>query len=199
MRSSSSLRWLGLAAMAGGLLWTVGFLVHSAQPRGCIAEECSTRPMRDAPGYVNVLWVLALILLGVGGLALILLLRKAGRSWRLGKAGLIVAGAGMVILLLGPLPLSASQREAWMPIFVIPGLVLIVIGFVLLGVAVLRAHVLPTWAALALLGGALLMLLGNEQTARALLFVPFGLAWVAVGFTLWFRLGNRGREAIPTL
>jgi hypothetical protein len=82
-----------------------------------------------------------------------------------------------------------------MPIFVVPGLVLIVTGFVLLGVAVFRAHVLPTWVALLLLVGALVMLLGNEQTARTLLFIPFGLAWLAVGLTLWHRLGSRAQEA----
>jgi hypothetical protein len=150
--------------------------------------------MRDTAGYVNLMWVLALILIAVGGLALILLLRRAGKLGRLAKGGLIVAGTGMVILLLGPLPLSASQRDELMPIFVIPGLVSIVTGLVLLSVAVLRAHVLPTWQALLLLGTVVLMLLGNEQTALALLFTPFGLAWVVVRFTLWRRLGSRADE-----
>ncbi len=37
--------------------------------------------------------------------------------------------------------------------------------------------------------GALVMLGANEQTVRVLLMIPFGLAWVAVGYVLWSGVG----------
>ena len=40
-------RWCGLAAMLGGALWIIGNVVHASKPRGCIAEECALRPMRE--------------------------------------------------------------------------------------------------------------------------------------------------------
>jgi hypothetical protein len=42
--------------------------------------------------------------------------------------------------------------------------------------------------------GALAMLGANEQTARVLLMIPFGVAWVAVGYVLWSGAGHRPDE-----
>ncbi len=40
------------------------------------------------------------------------------------------------------------------------------------------------------------MLGANEQTARVLLMIPFGVAWVAVGYVLWTGAGApAGRSA----
>ena len=72
-----------------------------------------------------------------------------------------------------------------MPYFVVPGVLALVVGFVLLGVAILLARVLPPWAALLLIVGALAMLGFNEQTARVLMAIPLGVAWVVVGYVLW--------------
>ena len=76
-----------------------------------------------------------------------------------------------------------------MPHFVIPGLLALVVGFVLVGIAILRAGVLPRWVAVLIIVGALAMLAANEQTARVLLMIPFGVAWVAVGYVLWSGVG----------
>jgi hypothetical protein len=72
-----------------------------------------------------------------------------------------------------------------MPLFVIPGVLALVVGFVLLGIAVLRAGVLPRWTAVFLVVGFLAMFGFNDQNAQALLAIPIGIAWVAVGYVLW--------------
>ena len=64
-----------------------------------------------------------------------------------------------------------------MPYFVVPG--------VLLGIAVLLARVLPRWKAALLVVGYLGMFGFNDQNAQALLAIPNGIAWVAVGYVLW--------------
>ena len=72
-----------------------------------------------------------------------------------------------------------------MPLFVLPGVLALVAGFLLLGVAVLRAGVVPRWAGGLLVVGALALLGFNDQNAQALLAIPFGLAWMAIGAALW--------------
>ena len=81
-----------------------------------------------------------------------------------------------------------------MPYFVIPGVLALVVGFVLLGIAVLRARVVPRWAAVLLIVGTLAMLGFNDQNARALMAVPNGVAWVAVGYVLWSGRGEVARQ-----
>jgi hypothetical protein len=71
------------------------------------------------------------------------------------------------------------------PLFVIPGIVLVAVGAVLVAVVVIRSRVLPRWAGFSLLIGAAMLLLANEQTAAILFAVPFGIAWLLVGAALW--------------
>jgi hypothetical protein len=59
-----------------------------------------------------------------------------------------------------------------MPQFVIPGLLAMVFGFLLVGIAILRSEVLPRWVAVLIIGGALAMLGANEQTAWVLRMIP---------------------------
>jgi hypothetical protein len=65
---SNTVRWGGLAAMLGGALLVVSALLIASMPRGCIGDECATRPMRDT-GIVGALLMLA-VLLVVGTLAM---------------------------------------------------------------------------------------------------------------------------------
>ncbi len=51
---------------------------------------------------------------------------------------------------------------------------------------ILRSKVLPRWTVALLVVGTLAMLGFNEQTAAALLAIPLGIAWMAVGLVLWF-------------
>jgi hypothetical protein len=105
----------------------------------------------------------------------------------LGKTGAVVAAVGAALPVIGGLVqgLLYDGDYPLMPYFVIPGLLALVVGFVLLGIAVLLAGVLPRWAAALLVVGALAMLGFNEQNAQALLAIPNGLAWIAVGYVLW--------------
>ena len=95
-----------------------------------------------------------------------------------GFAGFLLLYASDLVWLLSPLVV----------------LVALVIGFVLLGISVLRAGVLPRWAALLLIAGTLAMLGFNDQNALALLAIPNGIGWVAVGYVLWSGRGEGARE-----
>ncbi len=71
--SSSLIRWSGLAAMLGGVLWTTSAVIHASKPRGCIAEECAFRPMRESGALDGTLMLLSLLLFAVGVVGLVIL------------------------------------------------------------------------------------------------------------------------------
>ena len=187
MEAERFVRLAGAAGMLGGLAWVVGTAIHASRPVGCVGEGCASTAMRQSSTVQGILGLVAFVLMAVTGSALVMLARRAGRLGALGKAGTALALVGVSVLMLaifiqavffaGDFPL--------MPYFVIPGIAGLVIGVVLLALAVLRADVVPRWAAAALLIGALSMLAFNEQTAAAWFGIPFGVAWMVAGYALW--------------
>jgi hypothetical protein len=186
MSSSDLVRRGGLAAMLGGALFVVSALLIASMPRGCIGDECELRPMRET-GVAGALLMLALLLVVIGAAGLVLRVRLAGRLGRLGKTGIVVAAVGAALPVIGGLLQGVLFEGDYplMPLFVIPGVLALVVGFALLGLAVLQARVLPRWAAVALVVGSLAMLGFNDQNAQALMAIPNGIAWAAVGYLLW--------------
>jgi hypothetical protein len=184
--ASSTVCWGGLAAMAGGALTVVVAVVTASMPRGCIGDECAYRPMRDA-GIAGTLLMFALLLVMVGAAGLVIRARNAGRFGVLGKTGAVLGAVGVALPLVGSLIQGILYDGDYplMPYFVIPGVLALVVGFALLGIAVLRARVLPRWVALLLVVGSLAMLGFNDQNAQALMAILFGIAWMVVGYVLW--------------
>ncbi len=179
---SNLIRLCGLAAMLGGALLVLGAVITAAMPRGCIAEECAVRPMRDTSGLAPIS-ILSALLVAAGLAGMVVLVRHAGRFGRLGRASLIVIAIGAALLVIG------TVLNAWdsslVPAFIIPGILVLISGVLLLAIAVLRSRVLPRWAAVLLIVGALAMLGFNDQNWQALMAIPFGIAWVGVGYALW--------------
>lgn len=60
-------------------------------------------------------------------------------------------------------------------------------GSLMLGAAALLAGTLPRWGALALMAGSVMFRFFDTAPARALFALPYGAAWVAVGYLLWAR------------
>ena len=198
MSSSVLIRWSGLAAMLGGTLWTIAAVAHASKPRGCIAAECASRPMRESGAFVGISTFLSVLLFAAGAVGLVTLVRSGGRFGRTGNAGVVIGAGGAAVLVIATLvqAIFFGGDFPFMPHFVVPGLLALVVGFLLAGIAILRSGVLPRWVAVLVIVGALAMLGANEQTARVLLMIPFGVAWVAVGYVLWSGVGApTGRAA----
>ena len=189
MDAGRFVRAAGASGILGGLLWVVGTVIHALRPVGCVAEQCARRPMRESSAVEDILTLGGFLLFAVAAAALVMLVRSAGRFGKLGKAGTVLAlVGGSVLVLSGLVPALLFDGDfPLMPYFVIPGIAALIIGLGLLAVTVLRSGVLPRWAAVSLLVGTLAMVGFNEQTAAAWLAIPFGLAWIAVGYGLWVR------------
>jgi hypothetical protein len=182
--------WSGPATVLGGAAWIAGAVVTALKPEGCIGSECQLpgRSMREGGVPEGLLFVTAVLLLAVGAAGVVDRVRATGRFGRLGRIGLAVSGVGIATIAIAGLVQTFffAGDFALMPYVVIPAGLALVGGLVLLGIAVLT--VLPRWVGALLIIGVLTMLLANEQNARILLVVPFGIAWMAVGSVL--RSGN---------
>lgn len=190
--SSNLVRWGGIAAMLGGALFATLGLIIAAMPRGCIGDECAIRQMRDTGVAGGALLILAFLLVMAGAAGLVILARRSGRFGRLGWTGLFAGAFGMALLAVGTV--LNTRDSSLVPAFIILGLLALILGFLLLGVAVLLAGVLPRWVATLLIVGSLAMLGFNDQNAQALMAVPNGIAWMAVGYALWSEKGAVGRR-----
>ena len=166
MSSSNLVRWGGLAAMVGGLMWVVkgGAILLTGQQPPVVFE--SAMPL------------FAVVLLGLHA-------RVDARGGRLGKAGVLVSYAALAsaaIVLVAPLA----------PFYAVAGFGPF-LGLVLLGSATLRARVFrPPWSTLPLamgFGGPLLILAGGAlaMISERLLEIPIvlvGLAWMLLGYSV---------------
>ena len=185
--SLNLIRWSGLAAILGGVLWIADAIQTGLQPRGCIGDECAFRSMREGGPLDPFLFFLAMLLLTVGMAGLVIHTRNATRFGRLGWIGLVAGVIGFAVLLISGLTQAVFFGGDFplMPFFVIPGGLVLLVGFLLLGITILRARVLPLWVAVLFVVGTLAMFGFNDQNAQVFMAIPFGIAWVAVGYVLW--------------
>ena len=161
-------------------------LVHNSQPQGCIGDTCvlAGATERGSSALDATLMVVAGLLLAASGLGFLLLARGRGRSQTAGVVAALTGSLALVLLLSALI--VASQDPDWegMPGLVVPGVVLLAIAMVSIGVHVLRSGVLPLAVAALLIVTACLLPFANEQTSLILLAIPFGLAWVVAGVAL---------------
>lgn len=159
MSSSGLLRWAGLAALASAGLSVIGDVLR-------LFVDVESAESATTVSYALVFWLYllgaALLLLGLVGLYV----SQSEAAGVLGMAGFLTAFLGTA-LLVGAL---------WFELFISPALaveapelaeaelglagfilvfLLSALGWILFGVATLRAHVYPRWAAVLLMVGGL--------------------------------------------
>jgi hypothetical protein len=176
-------RLSGVAAIGGGILLILFAAMAAAKPEGCIGDaECAVRPIRETSDIDPFAFVgLFLILIGLAGL--VVRVQAAGRLSLLGKVGVVLIALGAAtFLLVGSGTVTPSDDS--MPGFVISAGAAIAIGVILLGITILRSRVLPAWAGWLLVIGALALLGQNDQNIQVLLVIPFGVAWLGIGYVL---------------
>jgi len=195
MSSGALARVAGPAAVLGGLLWTALVpAITLTYPGRSGWEDTQTLLWLAWEDYNRLLPpVLLLILVGLAGLRG----RYAGRCGRLGRAGFAVALVGLALMLAGNVvefwiaggireQMTALDLAGWIGYSL--GYLLLTVGLVLVGGAWLRVRAFARWNALPLAMGALVLPLfvtvTSGNAAGAVLAVPFGLGWVALGYAL---------------
>lgn len=198
MSSTTLYRASGLALLLGALLGIIGNILSSV-----------LFPGNDPHQYLTVFWVIVTLVSFLGSLLLLLGLpaiavRQTPRAGWLGFIGFILTFIGgflftsfsVVSLLVLPWLAQAAPKlaagngpPASFLFFLVAG-VLFALGGILLGIAVMRAGILPRWAGLILLIGAVLNLVTFplngiiSSIVSGVAFVLFagGLGWM--GYTL---------------
>jgi hypothetical protein len=153
--------------MLGGVIWVV------------LGLSALVGYLQAIPGREDVvLFVVAHLLLAVGLVGLHAL--QKGSYGRLGRAGFYIALVAIAARVLGALVfLAGSSALEWISL---PATLGMLVGFVLYGVATLRARVLPRWYGL-----ALLVSLPVSLPVAVYGTVLFGLFLVVLGYVLWLR------------
>ncbi len=180
MKTANLIRWGALAALASGALWIAGGLLHLAYPQ-------------DPPGalghYLNYLGtaIFSAAYLGTLGGLVGLHARQMDNYGRLGRAGFCLAFVGAALAFVGQATSGIFPQNGtlgWLfsdPGFgFMAGIILTSLGLVLLGVATLRAGVLPRWCGFGLIALVVFSALGAFGG-----FVVVGLIWLALGYALW--------------
>ena len=171
--------------MVSGALWIVGGLLHLAYPQ-------------DPPGmlgyFLNYLGtaVFSAAYLGMLGGLVGLHARQMDSYGRLGRAGFLLAFAGALLAFVGQATSGIFPQNGTLGwLFSDPGfgfqagILLTSLGLLLMGIATLRAGVLPRWCGFGLINLVIFLALGVYGG-----FVVAGLIWLALGYAL--RSGKRG-------
>ena len=193
MKTANLIRWGALVAFASGALWIAGGLLHLAYPQ-------------DPPGmlgyYLNYLGtaVFSAAYLGVlGGLVGLHARQMESYGW-LGRAGFLAAFAGALLAFVGQATSGIFPQNATLGwLFGDPGygfmagILLTSVGLVLMGIATLRAGVLPRWCGFGLVALVVFLALGAYGG-----FVVVGLIWLALGHALWSEKSEAARDSVYT-
>ena len=184
MKTTNLIRWSALAAQASGLMWIAAGLLTLAYPHSP-PDVLGTRL-----DYLGTS-VLSAAYLGVLGALVGLRARQVDSYGSLGTSGFLLAFVGAALLCVGQATsatLAGNGALGWL--FDDPGygfmvaINLLLAGLVVLGIATLRARVLPSWCGLALIGVVVVSVFGAIVSTGAAL-VALGLLWMGVGYALW--------------
>ncbi|MGH3087676.1 MAG: hypothetical protein ACRDSJ_10225 [Rubrobacteraceae bacterium] len=170
MSSSVLIRWGAIALMLSGVAWVV------------LGLSALLGYLQAIPGREDVvLFVGAMLLLGAGLVGLHTL--QKGSYGLLGRVGFYTALAAMAAhIATAVIFLAGNPDFQWLSAWV--GTSGMLAGFVLYGVATLRARMLPRWYSLALIV-VLPVTLPLAQYGTTL----FGLVLLALSYGLWLRRG----------
>lgn len=192
MSSSNLIRWSGLAALIGGLMIAIlevfEYVLYGGEPDSAAAATGTFLTI-----YVLYMVAIVLIFLGLVGLYA----RQAEKAGTFGVIAFVAAVIGMVMM--SGLQWSVLTFGAWLAeiapeifdseptgiaatMFMIT-LALFVLGWILFGIASLRASVLNRIAAVVLIVGSVWLFVAFMVELPATVIFAIGFAWL--GYSLW--------------
>lgn len=192
MTFSELVRWGALGALLAAIAWTAS---------GIIAFMLVQPPASNMGSVGSLSWYLiessdAIAEVGMMGAVVGLHARQTPSYGRLGTTGSIVAFVGAALAALSTvLWLLTGYGDGIVGLLFSLGGLGVLVGFPILGVATLRAGVLPRWCGLLLVGWLvyfplIFFLLDFYGEARAL----FGLMFLALGYALWSQRGASAEQ-----
>jgi hypothetical protein len=204
MSSSNLFRWSGLGFLLAGILLPLSWYIRFAE--GDSGNPATVMSALYVTEHTLAIIGVILTLFGLVGIYT----RQIRETGRVGLLGFLALFTGTV--LLGGLlffegyvvPAIAATKPSLhedalfnVPTLLVPAIVLSIfnlLGFVLLGVATMRANVLPRWAALLFIIGGILYSPGPNQLPWIVFTIGttvVGLAQIWLGYALWSEKSER--------
>ena len=197
MSTAKLIRWSGLISILAGVLYAFGALLH---PAG-----------EDLAAYANPNWVPAHYVYWVSAMLMLFSLvglyaRQVEKTGWLGLVGFVLAFIGTVLVdsifvmastvihLVAVQAPALFDQAAAPPTFGVLVVVLgYILGYILFGIATMRAGVLPRWSGLLLIIGSAMVMISEAVPLNVSLSdlivtigdVSFGTGFVWMGFALW--------------
>ena len=168
--------------MVAGVAWIASFVI------GLLSEDQGSETF-GLPSFYLIEGLTGLALAGMLVGLLGLHARQDANYGVFGTVGFLAALVGTALVLANVLLIRVAERNL-LDLLLLLGLLGMLIGFLLLGIATLRARVLPPWAGVVLiLVLPVAALLGNYGGG-----LVFGIVWLALGYILLAErtLGSRG-------
>lgn len=199
-------RWSGIALLLAGILFALGIAFH---PGG--TSTPTPEAILNSPYALEQTLAVAGVLLSLFGLIGLYSHQKEQSGW-LGFIGFCIAFTGSALFEAGVYfaayvtpTLAAKAPELIDPngpiltppaglIFVVP-IILTGVGYILLGIATLRAHILPRWGAILLMIGSLTFLAPPQPLGPTpwivviVLTIIWGVGMAWLGYALWSQKG----------
>jgi len=208
MSTANLIRWSGLALLVAGMLWLLSIFHPPDTLDGMLAPAWG--PSHYVTAVASVFLVFGLIGLyayqvaKVGWLGLIAFILTLAASAMLISAELF-GGALAPTLAANPATQSLVNPQQAGPFVIVIGViaVLATVGNILLGIAIMRAGVLPRWAGLLIIIGYIFLAFGIGLPALAILaevgLVLSGLGYAWCGYSIWATMGAVARQARPAM
>jgi hypothetical protein len=213
--TSILIRWSGLAAMAAGFIFAGIQPIHPADELASVSTSAwaNIMPLKTTMGILFVAGIAGLYArqvkesgwLGLAGFVLFSL------SWML-QTCYIFAEAFILPLLPAESPVfvasflglahgSSGQMNlgALATIYTLAGL-LYIVGGLLLGIATLRARVLPRWPAAFLIAASVVTVTASvvPHPLNRMFAVPMGLAMAWLGYALFAERRETAAQSVPS-
>lgn len=211
MSSTTLYRMSGLALVLGAILGILGNVLGNVlYPNNNLQQYNS--PLWLVISLVTVIGLLLLVV-GLPGIAV----RQADRAGRLGFIGFVLTWIGvfletslfLILLLVLPwlaqvAPKLAGSNNGPPSLFIafLVGTILLTLGGILLGIATMRARILPRWAGLMLIIGAVLNIVDfplNGAIGSIVGIVSFVLFALALGWMGYTLMSTRSVEAVQSI
>lgn len=199
MSPSRLIRWTGIAAMLGGVIWILSWVMNAFTRDGTRTVLGLSEPgWRTTLNPAFVFFIAALL-----GLHR----QRRDRLSRLELAGLLVSVVALVAMLVGNVlefwVFPPSNHVGWITFLL--GFFLLAVGSMALGTGAIRSRALNAYTAGLLICwmpvGLLEFLFGrigmSGVMARIALLGLFPLAWIGLGYKLWTSTeeGSRAQRA----
>jgi hypothetical protein len=214
IKASNLIRWSGLAAMAGGIIFVAIQPIHPPDVLASVTTGSWTL-------IITLKWVMSLFfLIGITGIYA----RQVEQTGWLGLAGYLMLilswwlQVAFIFTELFILPVMATEAPGFVDSFLgivngIPGEmkigalpavyglsgVLYMLGGLLFGIATFRAGILPRWAALLLAVGAVATSFAAllPHAIQRYAAVPVGVAIAWLGYSLLTERREKASEPVP--